>query len=48
MPCESVDVKIIHMRAKQWVRGKIRLQEEAGNYKGDHKKLCAVYFMGLN
>lgn len=24
------------------------MQEEAGNYKRDHKKLWAMYFMGLN
>lgn len=47
MPCESVDVKLYIFEHNSGYR-KISVEEEAGNYKEDHKKLCAVYFMGLN
>lgn len=47
-PRESADVKLcVLVHSSGWE--KIGVQEDAGNYKGDQKKkLCAMYFMGLN
>lgn len=36
MPCESVDVNLYTFKHNSGKR-KIRVEEEAGNYKGDHK-----------